>query len=133
MPDRRELLKAGLVGSILPAGALTSTARAAPPLTVQRAVYDERFEEGRAFGREAEARGWPARAIRGDVTQVWFHDLDLLWKQRPAPVAGVTARDSLFCLERLAWDANLRVVSREEIKGTPLISWLIAPRLRAAA
>jgi|WetSurMetagenome_2_1015567.scaffolds.fasta_scaffold96962_2 hypothetical protein len=133
MATRRELLKAGAAGSVLPLSGLASMARASEPLAVQRAVYDDRFAEGLAFAREAGGRGWPLRAIRGDVTDLWFHDLHGLWKQGPAPVAGLTARDSLFCLERLAWDAGLRVVSREEAAGSPLVSWLIAPPLRTLA
>lgn len=133
MPDRRQILKAGLAGSALPAAVFASAARAAGPLKVQRAVYDERFDEARGFAREAAARGWPLRPIRGDVTDVWFHDLDLLWKSEPASVAGLTAPSALFCLERLSWDAGLRVAHRAEVPGAGLVAWLIAPRRRAPA
>ena len=131
MATRRDVLRVGAAGSILPLSGLAWAARAAAPLNIRRAVYDDRFAEGLSFAREAEAKGWPLRAISGDVTDLWFHDLDLLWTQGPAPVAGLTARNSLFCLERLAWDAGLRVVLREEIAGAPLVAWLIAPKVRA--
>jgi hypothetical protein len=46
-------------------------------------------------------------AIRGDITDLWFHDLDLRWKQGPAPIAGLTTHGPLFCLERLAWGKGI--------------------------
>ena len=94
------------------------------PVTPFRALYDERFEGGRRFASEACDRGWVIRAIRGDVTHVWFHELALRWKRGPAPIAGVTTPQSLFVLERLAWDAGMRVTLRQA-DTTPLIRWLI--------
>ena len=78
--------------------------------------------------------------IRGDITDLWFHDLDPQWKKQPVAIAGLTAHGPLFCLERLAWDHGMRVVSRVE-QGSrdqdcePLIAWVIdlkkAPKERA--
>jgi len=133
MADRRQVLKAGLVGSVLPLGALAGAATAAEPLAIHRAIYDRRFEAGRAFAAEARARGWTTVAIEGDVTDLWYHHLDLRWRQGPAPVAGVTQANSLFVLERLAWDAGMRVTSRAALAREPLVSWLIAPRARRLA
>jgi hypothetical protein len=131
MANRRELMQAGLAASILPAGLIARQARAQTPLAVHRAIYDERFEAGRAFAVQARQRGWTTRAIRGDVTDLWFNELSLRWKQGPAPIAGLTAKNSLFCLERLAWDAGMRVVSRAEDPKSQLVAWLIAPPARA--
>jgi hypothetical protein len=133
MTDRRSVLKAGLAGSVLPLGALAATARAAEPLQLHRAVYDSRFAAGRAFAAEARAKGWTAVAIEGDVTDLWCRHLDPRWRQGPAPVAGVTAANSLFVLERLAWDAGMRVVSRAPLPHEPVVAWLIAPQGRAVA
>ena len=133
MTDRRQILKAGLAGSVLPLGALASAARAAEPLRIHRAVFDSRFAAGRAFAAEARARGWTTVAIEGDVTQLWYHHLALRWREGPAPIAGVTDANSLFVLERLAWDAGLRVTSRAPLAHEPVISWLIAPQIRALA
>ncbi len=130
MVDRRDLLKAGLVGGVLPLGALASAAHAALPLQIHRAVYDSRFASGRAFAAEARARGWTTAAIEGDVTQLWYHQLDGRWRQGPAPIAGVTQENSLFVLERLAWDAGMRVITRTNLPNEPLVSWLIAPPAR---
>ena len=95
------------------------------PLTPYRAIYDERFEVGRRFAREAAGLGWITRAIRGDVTQVWFHELDLRWKRGPAPIAGLTTAQSLFVLERLAWDVGMRVTLRDTVPSTQLVRWAI--------
>ena len=132
MTNRRDLIKAGLVGAALPlATAGSGQARAAAPPVIHRAIYDERFAAGRAFALDAARRGWSTVAIRGDVTDVWFHDLGPRWKQSLAAIAGVTAHNSLFVLERLAWDVGLRVTARAELKDAPLVSWIISPVRRA--
>ena len=98
---------------------------AAIPFTPFRAIYDERFEAGRRFASDAIERGWVTRAIRGDVTQVWFHELAVRWKRGPAAIAGLTTPQSLFVLERLAWDVGMRVAVREADTAS-LVRWLIS-------
>jgi hypothetical protein len=71
-----------------------------------------RFPEEPAFAREAARLGASVVRIRGDVTDLWFHDLSVQWKTRPVAVAGLTAQGPLFCLERWGWDHGLRVVYR---------------------
>ena len=83
-----------------------------PPL--YRVVVDERFEAGAGFASRVAALGAAVRGIRGDVTELWFYELAPRWREQPAPIAGLTGADALFCLERLAWDAGLRVVYRGE-------------------
>jgi hypothetical protein len=94
--------------------------------TPYRAIFDERFEAGRRFGADALSRGWVTRAIRGDVTHVWFHELSLRWKRGPAPIAGLTTAGSLFVLERLSWDVGMRVTVRQAHAATDLVHWLIS-------
>ncbi len=101
-----------------------------------KVIVDERFPASVAFGEEWKARGAAVHAMRGDITDLWFHDLDRQWKKQPLAIAGLTAHGPLFCLERLAWDHGMRVVSRVEQPsrdgdGEPLISWAIAPKERA--
>ena len=138
MNSRREFLQAGLAASMLPLAAAGSNL---PPsqrderASFYKVIFDERFPASVAFGVEWIARGAAVHAIRGDITDLWFHDLDIQWKKRPVPIAGLTAHGPLFCLERLAWDHGMRVVSRVEQDardgdGEPLISWVIAPRQR---
>jgi hypothetical protein len=133
MADRRQILKAGLVGSVLPLGALVSAAQAATPLAIYRAIYDRRLESGRAFAAAAQARGWTTAAIEGDVTQLWYQDLDLRWRKGPAPIAGVTHPASLFVLDHLARSAGMRVISRTDLPHEGAVSWLIAPPARRLA
>ena len=131
MMDRREVLGAGAVGVVLPLGALAGAARAAQPLEIYRAVYDSRFASGRAFAAQAAQRGWSTAAIAGDVTDLWYRDLDLRWKKGPAPIAGVTQPEALFVLDHLARSAGMRVISRQELPHERTVSWLIAPSARA--
>lgn len=114
------------------AGAAALAARAVPAAlsanlpTPYRAIFDERYEAGRRFAAEALNRGWVTRAIRGDVTHIWFHELSLRWKRGPAPIAGLTTAASLFVLERLSWDVGMRVRVREAVATTDLVHWLIS-------
>jgi hypothetical protein len=136
MASRREFLQAGIAASLLPVAASAAASALKEPdptVSVYKVIFDERFPASVAFGAEWKARGAAVHAIRGDITDLWFHDLDRQWKKQPVPIAGLTAHGPLFCLERIAWDHGMRVVSRIEQKshdqdGEPLISWLIAPR-----
>ena len=138
MASRREFLQAGLAASLLPvaASAAGSASQVSnPPASYYKVIFDERFPSSVAFGEEWKTRGAAVHAIRGDITDLWFYDLDPQWKKRPVPIAGLTAHGPLFCLERLAWDRGMRVVSRveqaETHDGDPLIAWVIAPKERA--
>jgi hypothetical protein len=132
--SRREFLQAGLMASFLPiaVSAAESESDIADQATpFYKVVFDERFPASVAFGEEWRARGTSVHAIRGDITDLWFHDLELEWKKRPAPVAGLTAHGPLFCLERLAWDKGMRVVFRVAQgthDGEDLFTWIIATK-----
>jgi hypothetical protein len=138
MASRREFIQAGLAASLLPVAASELPAAVsvkesqAPPVSFYKVIFDERFPSSVAFGQEWKARGAAVHAIRGDITDLWFHDLDLQWKKQPVTIAGLTAHGPLFCLERLAWDHGMRVTSRVEQKerydGDALISWVISPK-----
>lgn len=117
---RRQFMGTGAAAlAALPAAHWLSSRQPTP----YRALYDERFEDGRRFAADALSRGWITRAIRGDVTQVWFHELAVRWKRGAAPIAGVTTRESLFVLERLSWDVGMRVTVRDDTEH--LVRWLI--------
>jgi hypothetical protein len=94
---------AGLFGTQLPA----SASRAAP---LHAVVFDDRFAAAVRFGNAARSRGLSTRGVRGDVTDLWYRELQPLWKVRAAPLAGLTAYGALFCLEQLAWDHRMRVI-----------------------
>jgi hypothetical protein len=97
-----------------------------------RVIYEEGQEEAIAFARLAAGRGWVVRAVRGDPTRVWYDELAPRWKKSPATVMGVTGADTLFVLERLGWDAGLRVAERTELPNSNLIAWTIASRASAS-
>jgi hypothetical protein len=108
--------------------------------SIYRVVCDERFPSSAAFGLEAERMGAQVVRIRGDITDFWFNDLSIRWKEGPIAIAGLTAHGPLFCLERFAWDHGMRVVLRRDhrvLAGSddaatePLVSWVIAPVSRA--
>jgi hypothetical protein len=140
MPSRREFLQAGFAASVFP----VAMPVAAPALMVERSnvvtgnrrllyrvIADVRFADGAAFGFEAERLGLHVVRINGDITDFWFNDLSLRWREEAVSIAGMTAHGPLFCLERFAWDHGLRVVARAEVPGVdePLVSWVIARRL----
>ena len=71
---------------ILPiAGAAgTSTEPMLQPLSLYKVIFDRRFPSSRECAAEARSLGLPIHGIEGDITDVWFHDLSLRWKQEPA-------------------------------------------------
>jgi hypothetical protein len=123
-----------------------------------KAVFDERFEEARAFATQATAFATPTVAIRGDVTSLFFNDLDLRWKRGPVWLIGFTTSASLFCLHVLARDRGMRLRfcrTKPDVKAvlgvldgasplgrmrmhlpssnpSDLVLWIIAPSARAS-
>ena len=121
MASRREFLQMGVAAltipisahaALSPAGSLIDNAPAATP--IYKAVFDERFAASRAFASEIEQLGVSVHGIKGDMTDLWYHDLYARWKQGPIAIAGMTAHGAIFCLERLAWDHRMRVVFRAD-------------------
>lgn len=121
MSSRREFLQMGVAALALPisahaafspASSILDGEPAATPL--YKIVFDERFSSSRAFAEEAERLGVSVHGIKGDMTDLWYHDLYARWKEGPAAIAGLTAHGPIFCLERLAWDQRMRVVFRAD-------------------
>jgi hypothetical protein len=127
MASRREFLHMGIAALTLPISArvafgavpensaakpVADAAMAAVPL--YKVVYDTRYADSVAFGEEMGRLGANPHAIRGDITDLWYHDLYARWKQSPAAIAGLTGPGALFCLERLAWDHRMRVAFRAD-------------------
>jgi hypothetical protein len=117
--NRRQLLQLGIAASVLPLSARAVFARPADaeawPNRLYKTIYDARYRAGRAFAARAQALGASLQRIDGDITDFWYIDLDLRWKQGPVAIAGLTDTSALFCLEQLAWGAGrLRVVYRAD-------------------
>jgi hypothetical protein len=119
MTNRREFLHLGVAALSLPIAARAGVSPELFPAHAQpqaeplyKVFFDERFPACAAFADEMKRRSITARAIRGDITEVWFSDLYYRWKQGPAAIAGMTAPGAIFCLEMLARDAGMRVALR---------------------
>jgi hypothetical protein len=116
MMERRSVLK---LGAASVAGALISdriNAFGAMPAgsrgVIGRAVFDERFEECLAFAGEMKRMGIAISAVRGDVSGLWYEDLQACLREDRAPIAGLTDRITLFCLEELVRDVGMKVFFR---------------------
>lgn len=157
-PSRRTFLKCGL--GVCSAGALIRPISAQNTIVpYYKAVFDERFEDACAFATDANARAIPTVAIRGDITSLFFDDLDLRWKQGPIWLTGFTTPASLFCLHLLARDRGMHLrlcLTKPSIEAAlagldgafprdrmrmllpssdpaDLVFWIIAPGARASA
>ena len=121
MASRREFLQIGVAALALPISARTGLtpavsglANQSVPTPLYKVVFDQRFLSSRAFAGEVKRLGGQVFGIKGDITDLWFHDLDARWKREPIGIAGLTEHGPLFCLERLAWDHGMRVVYRAD-------------------
>jgi hypothetical protein len=117
MVNRRGVLK---IGAATVAGVLVNIPDSGrnPSLTrahaFHRAVFDERFAECRGFAAQLHSAGVRTSAIRGDVSKLWYDDLRQHLRENRLPVAGLTDRAALFCLEELARDVGMRVIFRAD-------------------
>ena len=115
--DRRTFIEAGLAlpaVSLVPSLGVATRALAAETLVLERLVYDPRFDEAFAVARRAEQAGLATTAVADDLMALWYDELDLLWREAPRALAGVTLAEALFVLETLAMDRGMRVVFRAE-------------------
>jgi hypothetical protein len=118
MVNRRSVLK---IGAATVAGVLVKVpasdgnlSQTRAQIAFQRAVFDERFVESRGFAAELRGAGLFTSAIRGDVAKLWYGDLRAHLREDRLPVAGLTDRAALFCLEELARDVGMRVIFRAD-------------------
>ncbi len=118
MTNRREFLQIGIAATAWPIASRTALG-ATPTGTIPRvklykAVYDTRFPESIAFGKQIAAEGVATHPFSADITPFWFSELDAQWRDTPVAVAGLTTHGPLFCLEQLGWQHGMRVVFRAE-------------------
>jgi hypothetical protein len=119
MANRREFIRAGIAVTAATSVAGTSAqaaapAAAAPPYRIHKVIYDGRFAEPVRFAKAAEALGLEAHAISGDMTALWYGELDGLWRQDAVAIAGMTRHGPMFCFEMLARDHGMRLVYQAE-------------------
>ena len=137
--DRRALLKAGAVVSAAAlAPGISVASMTASGHQIERFVFDTRFTAAVDAGRAAAMKGIQLSSVDGDLTSLWYDDLNLRWKKQPMTLAGVTAEDALFVLGTLAPEYRMRVIHKEASglarmqgpagsESLPLYSWIIAP------
>jgi len=120
MANRRQFIQRGIAisaASMVPmiagAGLPTRPART-DNLVLAKIVFDRDFADCRLFAQQAARRGVSVHAISGDVTDLWYDDLYHRWKDPQVTIAGLTTVSSLFCLERLAWKCDRRVIFRTD-------------------
>lgn len=134
MTTRRQFVQAGVAAATVPLASLVLTGEptaARPGIALERFVYDSRFAAAAELAAEAELRGTPVAAFAGDLTELWYRELDLAWRRRPETLGGATTGRGLFVLETLALDRRMRVVERVErgiVGEERLFTWIIAPR-----
>jgi hypothetical protein len=116
MISRRSVLRfaaAGVAGTLTSISAWSAAStRLGSARGLCRAVFDERYGECLVFARELERRGAATSAIRNDVAALWYQDVRPRLRQTKLPLAGLTDRAALFCLEELARDVGMKVLYR---------------------
>lgn len=118
MVDRRNILKitassvaGGLVN--LPGQAFAAALQTHYTKPLLRVIYDERFQESFSFAEQFNREGVLTSLAGRDVSGLWYDDLRAHIVQKGvAPIAGLTDRTTLFCLEELARDVGMKVVFR---------------------
>jgi hypothetical protein len=124
--SRRRFMGTGIaVSAAASLAAVASVSRSSPndplglKLPIHLALFDTRFPAAQVFARTLAIRGVPLAPFDGDITPVWFEQLDPVWRQYPLTVAGLTTEGALFCLEQLAWDNGMRVAYRGMHAASP--------------
>jgi hypothetical protein len=120
MTNRREFLQTGASMSALPLtnGLLSPDASArgeGSTIPLCKAIFDDRYAEGRTFAEAIGRLGVPVHALKdGDVTDLWHRERDLLRRERPAAIAGTTQFGPMFVIEQLGKEHGMRVALRVE-------------------
>ncbi|HEY8506802.1 MAG TPA: hypothetical protein VIL32_00515 [Steroidobacteraceae bacterium] len=117
--NRREFLQAVAISG-LPvfshaAGAFETSRTIPARCDLHAILFDERHAQACALGACLASNVGCVHAIPdGDITQVWLNQIAPVWRNQPVPLAGLTTRSALFCLEQLAIPYGLRVVFHAE-------------------
>jgi hypothetical protein len=114
------LASAGIAAALGSHAAVASPYPTAGRSALRLGLFDTRFPVAVAFSRALLRRGLTLAPFNGDVTAVWFEQLDPVWRHESISVAGMTTPSTLFCLEQLAWDHGLRVAFRGTHEPSPL-------------
>lgn len=114
MTNRRQFLQTAAALSAAPLAGRAAFANGRESVPLDALIFDSRHAQARGFAARARALGAPLRAIEGDITSLWQHELLGRWNAAPGAIAGLTERPALFLLEQLGWDHGLRAVFEAE-------------------
>jgi hypothetical protein len=120
--DRRTVLKLGATSAAsvlinVSATALGAIGPGSSRHPLARAIFDGRSAEGLAFASEMRGRGVATSEIGTDLAKLWYGDLQVHLRRSAAPIAGLTDRATLFCLEELARSVGMKVRYRVDHKA----------------
>lgn len=121
MVDRRTVLKLGVssAGGALIGASANAWGAIAPNSSCpsfSRAIFHGGSAEGLAFASEMRRTGVPTSEAGTDLAQLWYGDLQARLRQSPEPMAGLTDRATLFCLEELTRSVGMKVRYRVDHK-----------------
>ena len=120
MSTRREFLQMSLAASTLPTLVTPSFSRDNhQQLRASCVVAEAASPLAASFCDEAARLGLRAHVINDDITDLWYREFSIRWREASAVVAGVTLSTSLFCLETLARDHGMRVWFRAVHNALP--------------
>ena len=114
MISRRTLLISGAAASVAGviagvSGAANAADRAGSPGRRFRAVFQPRHEASVAFARTLNDRCMGVSEVSGDLGQLWYGELRGQLRRTKVPLTGLTDRATLFCLEELARDVDMKM------------------------
>lgn len=129
MTNRREFMQGSLAASLLTLSpgldAAFDSLGASHSLPLHKVLFDARDAASLQFARAFAEQGVATYGLpNGNVTQLWRNELAALWTQAPAPLAGFTDANVLFCLEQLGRQYGLGVRHREDA-GHGYVSWVV--------
>lgn len=127
MTNRREFLHGSLAASLLTLSPGLRASGAMPrELPLYKILFDARDTASVRFAADCAAQGLATHALRdAKLTAFWRDELAAVWAQHPAPLAGFTDANVLFCLEQFGRQYGLRVRQRET-QDSGLVVWSIA-------
>jgi hypothetical protein len=76
------------------------------------AIINPMFEQSLAFASIVKSHGIPVTQVTGNIGPRWYGELRARVRAARMPLAGLTDRATLFCLEELARDVDMKVVAR---------------------
>jgi len=118
MTNRRKFLQTSLSVSALPftTGLMKPgeyEGEAGSNIPVKKGIFDGRYAEGEAFAQTLSGFDVPLYELSdGDITTLWVDELDLLYRQKPVAIAGMTQFGPMFALEKLANEHGMQMMLR---------------------